>query len=1494
MNLAHRRLVLLTGASLSALGLAAPARASTVPGIDHTITGENVDDTLTISAIGDDDVFGVTVQGTSNASASVGSPDSGAIDQIGIAIGTPPESGHLVMRADNEGSITIEAIADAANGTGAAKAFSYIPIALDQFGYARDESSVTLDNSGTLAATADANAAGTSASASANILFGIYQSALQVSATGGAASVALDNKGSIGFSASAVADGSHFAIASANVRTGIHQHASAEAGAAMLAVTNDGSIALSAGADAVAGSSAGRAGGFASVRGLQQTATAAKSSFTTAGSGAHQGFSFQPNGPSTVSFANVGTLSIAARAVASAGSQAVAFADDLGIFQGAIGNDALASVDNEGHFDGFASAIATAGQFAAAVASAQGMIQLASAERSLSSATASSSALHFRHFKGGAGPAEVSLTNSGAISMVANAHALATDAVPVGSGTGSASADAQAGGIGQNALGFSANELLDNKGSIAIRAAATAAGPQNAFVRVNADGFGQHASAAAAFTSLNFSPSGVTGEFQRFFTGEAVLQFSNSGLLDVEGSGSAKAGKEAVVVVDEQGGVQSARARIANADFDNSGTFAVGAIATASGATEFVHAAASGAVQAAEGASSAHLGILNSGKVAIEAFAHGTAQSGLASNVALAGGLEQEPFSIGTATASMVNSGVVSIGADSKAVSGGISFAGALARGIVQDPSFGTLKAVLDNEGQIDVVANASAIGGDSAFALASAKAYQVDAANVIADITNSGALAAHAAALGSGAAGSAVASAVGIGILAMNHSSVTAAAGALGGSVVNAGKINVSAKVNSAHSGTVGATATGIAISATRNNLTLTNSGTIDVEAIAGHGGPASANGVRVITSAAPSLPPRPSDLFTFTNDGGTIIARQSTDDGKSWQRGMAIDVSQASNPSVINLFGNGTIYGNIGVQAGDQVNVQSGTTYFDGIVNPAYLPAGGIGAAALDSGLAGVATLNIGPGGNLVLAGPRTAPAAMPSGPSYALLDTLNVAAGGTLTLELQPVTAGAQAAGSYSQVFANAANLNGTLVANVATATGLFDDSYAWDNVVDLNVRNGAFQQCSLGGVHAGSVLLKFACNNDSKQNVDLLLTRVRFNQVAGLNGNGSAVGTGLEAIYSSSLKGGLAQMFGNLFLISQTSGYDAALNQLSGSAYANYLNSFPSLGVRQNDLVDEATSCDAAPLLGSTLDCRSGPVHVWGQLGYQSRKADGDSEAGANSSKRSAMLLGIDARLGESGIVGADAGSIRNDLRDSQFGDSVKGNGWTAGAYALYDPGAFFLKALASYSSLKGHSTRHIDFGALAPGASFAANPTGRPDANMWTFGLHGGARFALGGRSVVKPYLNFDYVSATLDGFTELNGGAAGLTVSSSKSTHGALAAGVKWATQFGGVLHEFNLGYRHGFGNQRSRVNAFLDGDTAAGFDMVSSAQKRGSLFAGVNVGGRIGPVDVGIGYEAEFNGRVTSHSGSFKLVLPLGGQASAVRARANVPAAPTPAVTPG
>ena len=156
--------------------------------------------------------------------------------------------------------------------------------------------------------------------------------------------------------------------------------------------------------------------------------------------------------------------------------------------------------------------------------------------------------------------------------------------------------------------------------------------------------------------------------------------------------------------------------------------------------------------------------------------------------------------------------------------------------------------------------------------------------------------------------------------------------------------------------------------------------------------------------------------------------------------------------------------------------------------------------------------------------------------------------------------------------------------------------------------------------------------------------------------------------------------------------------------------------------------------------------------------------------------------------------------------------------------------------------------------------------------MWTFGLHGGSRIAMGGNSVLTPYLNYDYVNAKLKSFTETGRDGANLTVYG-----GQLEAQLPDRRRQVGDPDR-----RRGSGGQpwlplplrrqaaRDFSAAFI-GDTACDFDIISASQKRGTFLAGLSVGGKMGPVDLRIGYEGEFNSDITSHSGNFKIVLPLG-----------------------
>lgn len=1064
--------------------------------------------------------------------------------------------------------------------------------------------------------------------------------------------------------------------------------------------------------------------------------------------------------------------------------------------------------------------------------------------------------------------ASASYSNTGSVALSAIAHATADDfAIAVA---------AVESGQYQIVTGGEASARFGNSGTLSINAVASADGhvaSANAFAEYLVE---QDVTAGASSSAALASAEAI-----------ATATISNSGTATLAASATAFAssGPANATAVANEAFVQEVESEgSAIASLVNSGSLKLSANAVATGQDALAHASIIQPIsQAIEGATGA-ANFTNAATMTFNAVAHASAAT-FASAGAVIGAIELDVDAT-DGVASFVNSGTFSAKATATAQAGSTAIATAFATGLHQTVHGG--RAVVDNQGLFSVSARAATQAADAGTATAVAFGYVATGAEGLAvDASNDGTLDVSAVAE---AHDEAFASA--IGIHALLTSGTASDEARLSGTLTNSGTINVVARVSGGGffstaapgggTSTVAlssAVASGILLQSGVNTLTVTNSGAINVDAIAESGGRATATAIRVATTGR--LPGDANDVFTFTNDGGTIRARTSFDGGQTWHRGTAIDVSRARNRSVINLLGDASIYGHIAVQEGDAINVASGTLYFDGIINPTYLGTND-----------GVGTLTVDHGGNLILAGARfTGDPRTFDGVASASVNTFTVTADGTITYELQPTDPGSQPPGSYQQVYADVANIDGAkLVATIATSNGLFEDSYVWDNVIDANTLNGKFASCSLTGPYSDSLLVgALQCSYDANNNVDLSLSRVGFDSVGGLNQNGAAVGSGLEGVYRSVLGGagglagtaqlsnasatpGIVDLLADLFLFTDASNYNVALNQLSGSVYANYLQSFPSIGVHYNDLLDGATSCEAVAGSGSVRDCRTNPIRVWGQTDYQSRRADGDVEAGSTKAKRFTGLLGIDTTVGDAAIVGVSAGYVTNHARDNQFGDSANAEGAQIGAYAAYDKGPFTLKGVTTYSWFNGDSTRHVDFRGLAPGATFSGTPTGKPDVNLLTLGLHGAARLPIGGRSAVTPYLNLDYVHAKLQGFVERGLDGADLTVEGGSSNHSFATTGVKFATQAGGVISEIDLGYRHRFGSARSRFSAAFLGDTSSAFDIISAAQKRGTFVAGVSVGGKVGTVDVRIGYNGEYNGDVTSHGGNFKVSLPLGG----------------------
>ena len=194
--------VLAMGVSALAINAAVPAWGGTQAGIGQTTTQADVNSTLTISQIGDDFTFGVDDTGTT-ATANVNNVATGQVTQSASATGVGAGLGDANIVLTNDGSVTVQALAEASNAAGAATADADIQTGFLQVGIGVASATPVFDNNGSLAVAATATAvASDGADANAYVGTGIYQSA----SAGTMASATLNNPASSGIVISALAD----------------------------------------------------------------------------------------------------------------------------------------------------------------------------------------------------------------------------------------------------------------------------------------------------------------------------------------------------------------------------------------------------------------------------------------------------------------------------------------------------------------------------------------------------------------------------------------------------------------------------------------------------------------------------------------------------------------------------------------------------------------------------------------------------------------------------------------------------------------------------------------------------------------------------------------------------------------------------------------------------------------------------------------------------------------------------------------------------------------------------------------------------------------------------------------------------------------------------------------------------------------------------------------------------------------------------------------
>lgn len=825
------------------------------------------------------------------------------------------------------------------------------------------------------------------------------------------------------------------------------------------------------------------------------------------------------------------------------------------------------------------------------------------------------------------------------------------------------------------------------------------------------------------------------------------------------------------------------------------------------------------------------------------------------------------------------------------------------------------------NTGTVGVTANATANGTEASGAIASAVGYRVTGEPVGVTASNEGTLTASATASATADAEGirlANASAVGMGFYAnyeplpelpdVVHGGDAGQGGhpptdveeepsiptyALTGTILNTGTISVAASASgdaalpdtefmlppsivSGQTLTLGATAVGVDMIAASNTASLENRGTINASA-ATEGAPVQAYGVRVLDYGnVLEVGASEGDVFTLFNNGGTIIARESTDLGQTWNHGLAIDTSLAPNAVDIRFGRTGKVYGDIDISADDTITVVSGVTSLDGFINP-------------DEVLEG--SLTIKTGGTLFLMDPRNANPDY-DGPAGGYVNSFTMESGSTLALQLPTssisnvVTAtgigtlsiGTQSTHTpYPQIIADTATLNGTLELRVSTPNGLFDDFYEYQDIIDTNTLDGQFSNVVTS---TRSALLTPTATYDASENVDLTIQRVAFGALPGLTFNQQATGDGIESVYSPTQTGPFGTLLANLFLQTAAT-YPGALDQISGDQYAGQIQNLRNGSLQVNTLLSDQLDCAISKDKVDTCREPDRGLRLWALGGFNDSRVDSDGNAPGYDGENVFALLGLDYTIGNF-TIGAFGGYRDSKAEFTRNGGKIDADGYQVGILAGYDMGSFYLRGHGSYAALNGESTRSITIG------STAGVIAGKPEYEVWSGYGELGARIALG-KTWLTPFVSVDYSKVDLKGFTETGVAGANLEFAEDSQDQTSLLAGIKWAADLNGIIPELKVAYRNDSGDPFFTSTArFVDGPAGGVFTVRSPVTDEGSVMAGFSLAGTLGEQVVGrIGYQGRFADGLKDNAFYGSLVYRFGAS------KAPPPPAPTPPPPP-
>jgi outer membrane autotransporter protein len=739
-------------------------------------------------------------------------------------------------------------------------------------------------------------------------------------------------------------------------------------------------------------------------------------------------------------------------------------------------------------------------------------------------------------------------------------------------------------------------------------------------------------------------------------------------------------------------------------------------------------------------------------------------------------------------------------------------------------------------------------------------------------------------------------------------------AARGAGSTATNSGTINIGtggfgiaggAGTILASSGTINVGTSGIGMVAQGNGVGLSNSGIINV----GSGGygmqTTSANAavssgtINVATSAFGMAGGGGAALTNSgtvnVGTGGIGMAAQGngvalTNGGTIATCGTGMDGSGGSGSRVSN---SGTISSSGCAATGVNLGQASSFTNSGLISTPTVIAmgAGSGGASVTNSGTLNGAIALSGSGGNtLVNSGTIAvaAPLSPGSGVAHVVDGTFTQTASGVFLTRLSPNNAP-----TNYDTLAVLSSVAGTGVANLGGAVqvslqpGLYPLATTYTGVLTFSRSTGSFT----GIVDPYTFLNAAAVYNPTS--VDIVVTRVPFNQPASGGGNAQAIGNVLEANYSPFLTGQLGAFY--MALLQSTA--PNTLSQLTGEvATAPQNAAFGVFGQYISTIFGQtgsARSFGGAPqsaqrvalpaaeaCVGESCDASGQPAiryNAWAQGFGGSGSIDGNTTNGSSRIDMNAGggATGMDVRLDNNAMVGfalgmGSAGYTLTDILSSGSSRSI-----IAGLYGGYARGPAYLDGALAYAYNTFTSTRFIGTGSISEieNASFNGSQYGGR--------LEGGWRFAFD-RNLLTPFAGLTAQALSQSAYTENSRNAAtggpgilGVSVQAQTTTSIRSTLGGQFETAFtfndDNVLRpRLRLGWAHEYNTNRTSTVTLSTLLPGSPFLVTGAQPLADSLVVGAGFDVELGRMVRLYGqFDADVtaNARAFSGTGGFRLV---------------------------